>query len=200
MGEVFRGVKIRDWALAGVLTALGVILMVVNMQMSDAAVDRAVAEGSMVHAVDSRSVWMIPVFVGATAPVLWWRRSIIAVTGIAVAVMALHDILFGWTTRCGAGLPLAFVLAFLGALGYDRGKAWITFGLSGALTVAVLAVDATAGPGTVVLALPILLIIFGIGWAARHRAALNDELKVRDQELRQLRDERASLKVADDRA
>jgi signal transduction histidine kinase len=200
MGEVFRGIRVRDWALAGVLTALGVILMVFDVQMSDAAAGRAVAEGSMVHTVGSHSAWMVPVFAGATAPVLWWRRSIIAVTGIAVAVMALHDILFGWVTRCGAGLPLAFVLAFLAALGYERGRAWVTCGLTAVLTVAVLAFDATAGPGTVVLALPILLIVFGVGRAARHRAALNDQLKLRDQELRQLRDERAALKVADDRA
>jgi signal transduction histidine kinase len=200
MGEVFRGIKVRDWALAGVLTTLGAILMLFNVHMSDADAERAVAEGSMVHPVGSHSAWMIPVFVGATLPVLWWRRGVIAVTGLALAVMALHDILFGWVTRCGAGLPLAFVLAFLAALGYERGKAWITGGLTVLLTVAVLVVDATTGPGAVVLALPVLLIVFGVGRAARHRAALNEELKVRDAELRQLRDERASLKVADDRA
>ena len=71
----------------------------------------------MVHLTSSRSPWMIPVFLGATIPVLWWRRSVIAVTVVALAVMTLHDVLFGWVTRCGAGLPLAFVLAFLGALG-----------------------------------------------------------------------------------
>jgi hypothetical protein len=66
---------------------------------------------------------MVPVFLGATVPVLWWRRSVIAVTGTVIVVMALHDVLFGWVTRCGAGLPVAFVLAFLGALAYERTKA-----------------------------------------------------------------------------
>ena len=37
------------------------------------------------------------------------------------------------------------------------------------------------------LALPIVLIVFGIGRSARRRSALNQELKVRDEELRQLR-------------
>jgi signal transduction histidine kinase len=132
--------------------------------------------------------------------VLWWRRSVIAVTAISVGVMALHVVLFGWVTRCGAGLPLAFVLAFLGALAYERGRAWIACGLTVALTVVVLVSDATTGPGAVVLALPILLIVFGVGRATRHRSALNEELRMRDEELRRLRDERASLKIADDRA
>jgi signal transduction histidine kinase len=114
--------------------------------------------------------------------------------------MALHDGLFGWVTRCGAGLPLALVLAFLGALTYDRAKAWLAAGLSALLAFAVVAVDATTGPGVIGLVLPVILIVFGIGRAARHRAVLRAELKVRDAELRQLRDERAALMITDDRA
>jgi signal transduction histidine kinase len=154
MGEVFGGVRVRDWA-----------------------------------------------FAGATVPILWWRRSVIAVAAVAVGVMALHDILFGWVTRCGAGLPLAFVLAFLGALVYDRGKAWIACGLAASLSAAVLAVDATTGlVNPLVLSLPVVCIVFGVGRAARHRAALNSQLKVSEEQLRRLRDERAGLKVAGDRA
>jgi signal transduction histidine kinase len=200
MGEAFRRIKVHDLALAGALTALSVIVMLFNVRTSDASVDRAIADGSMVHTMGSHSEWMIPAFVAATLPVLWWRRSVIAVTAISLAVMALHDVVFGWVTRCGAGLPLVFVLAFLGALEYERAKAWITLGLCVLLTLVILAVDATTGPGAVVLALPVLLIVFGVGRAARHRAALNEELKVRDAELQQLRDDRAALKVADDRA
>lgn len=200
MGEVFRGTKVRDWVLAGVLTALGVLLMLENVTMPDAGVDRAIAEASMVHAMSSHSSWMIPVFAGATIPVLWWRRSVLAVTGIAVAVMALHVLLFGWVTRCGAGLPLAFVLAFLGAMAYARRKAWIVCGLVALLTMLVLVLDATTGPSVVVLALPIVVIVFVVGRAARQRTALHQELKIRDAELRQLRDERAALKITHDRA
>jgi signal transduction histidine kinase len=200
MGEVFRGIKARDYALAGVLTLLGFVLMRFDVQVADAQVAKAVARGSMVHPISSHSAWMVPTFLGATVAVLWWRRSVIAVTGIALAVMALHDALFGWVTRCGAGLPLAFVLAFLGALAYERTKAWIALGLSVLLSAAVVLVDATTGPSVLVFALPVLLIVFGVGRAARHRTALNDELKARDAELRRLRDERAALLVTDDRA
>jgi signal transduction histidine kinase len=200
MGEVFRGIKVRDWVLAGVLTALGVLLMVSDVRVSNADVDRAIAEGSMVHTLSSHSPWMIPVFLGATIPVVWWRRGVIAVTGIAIVVMALHDALFGWVTRCGAGLPLVFVLAFLGALAYERTKAWIVCALTALLSAVILVYDATTGLSALVIALPIILIVFGVGRAARHRTALNQELSIRDEQLRQLRDERAALMVADDRA
>jgi signal transduction histidine kinase len=114
--------------------------------------------------------------------------------------MALHDVLFGWVTRCGAGLPLAFALAFLGALAAERAVAWIVCGLAVLLTALVLVVDATTGPTAILLALPMVFIVFGVGLAARHRTAMNDELAIREAELRQLRDERAALEVADDRA
>jgi signal transduction histidine kinase len=175
-------VKKSDWLVAGILTALGVLLMTLDI------------------AEENGSAWSIPVFAAATVPVLWWRRSVLAVAGVALAVMVLHDLLFGWVTRCGAGLPLAFTLAFLGALSYGRTKAWLTFGLSALLCLAVLVVDTAAGPDTLVLALPIALIVFGVGRAARQRAFLNQQLRGRDEELRRLRDERAALVVADDRA
>ena len=200
MDEVFHGIKVRDWVLAGGLTALGVLLMWEDVRMTGDQVRAAIAEGSMVHLTSSRSPWMIVVFLGATIPVLWWRRNIIAVTSAAVVVMALHDVVFGWVTRCGAGLPLAFVLAFLGALGSERTTAWIVGALGALLTVLVLVVDATTGPSAILLALPVLLVVFGVGLAARHRTALNRELEIREAELRQLRDERAALDVADDRA
>ncbi|MFY9932695.1 MAG: hypothetical protein WAK82_32310 [Streptosporangiaceae bacterium] len=200
MTWAFRGIKIGDWILAGVLTALGVVLMVFNVRSTDAQVARAVADGSMVHTLSSHSLWMIPVFAAATVPVLWWRRSLLAVIGVAIVVMVLHDVLFGWVTRCGAGLPLALVLAFLAALTYERAKAWLAAGLSALLAFAVVVVDATTGPNVIGLVLPVMLIVFGIGWAVRRRAVLNRELKARDVELRRLRDERAALVITDDRA
>jgi hypothetical protein len=132
--------------------------------------------------------------------VLWWRRGVLVVTSISLGVMALHVLSFGWVTRCGAGLPLAFVLAFLGALSYERRRAWLSCLLAALLTGVLLVMDSSAGPSALVLALPVVLIVFGVGRAARHRSLLNRQLKARDQELRRLRDERAALSVADDRA
>jgi signal transduction histidine kinase len=200
MREVFRGVKWPDYAAAGVLTALGVILMRFDVAATDADIARQVADGGMVHAMSGHSPWMIPLFLGTTIPVLWWRRSVLAVTGVSLAFMVLHDVVFGWVTRCGAGLPLVFVLTFLGALTYGWRKAWLTAGLAALLGVAVVVRDSTTGFSVIALVLPVLLVVFGIGRAARRRTVLVRELRQRDIELRRLRDERAALTVADDRA
>jgi signal transduction histidine kinase len=197
--RVFQGIRPVDWVLAGALTALGVALMVEDVLIQDAEVAKSIADGTMVHEMTSHSWAMVPVFALATIPVLWWRRGVIAVTGIALLVMVLHDLFFGWVTRCGAGLPLAFVLAYLVAVALERRQAWISLGLSTLLTAAVLVVDATTGFEPFVLAFPIVLIVFGIGRAVRHRTAMSTELKARTVELQQLRDERVALELAGDR-
>ena len=110
ISSIFRGIRPVDWVLAGALTALGVVLMCGDVHFDDADAAPAIANGTMVHQMTSHSWAMIPVFALATIPVLWWRRNVIAVTGFALVVMVAHDLLFGWVTRCGAGLPLAFVL------------------------------------------------------------------------------------------
>ena len=198
--RAFRGVRPVDWVLAGLLTALGVFLMVENVLYEDSRTPAAIADHTMVHEMTSHSWAMVPVFALATVPVLWWRRGVIAVTGFALVVMVFHDLLFGWVTRCGAGLPLAFVLAYLGAVSLERRQAWINLGLATLLSAAVLAVDATTGFEPIVLAVPVLLIVFAVGRAVRHRSAMSAELNARTIELRELRDERVSLELADDRA
>jgi signal transduction histidine kinase len=200
MSGALRGIKIGDWVLAAILTGLGLLLMVFDVQESDANVAKAIATGSMVHTMSSHSWWLLPVFAAATVPVLWWRRNLFAVIGIAIGVMALHDAIFGWVTRCGAGLPLALTLTFLAALTYQRSRAWLAAGLCAVLSFAVVAVDATTGPGVIALVLPVALVVFGIGWAARYRSAVNRKLKARNAELQQLRDERARLVISDERA
>src|SRR5580693_8896728 len=102
MTWAFRGIKIGDCVLAAILTTLGVLLMEFDIRSTDAQVARAVADGSMVHAVSSHSRWMVPLCGAATVAVVWWRRSVIAVTVLAIVVMALHDVLFGCGSRCGA--------------------------------------------------------------------------------------------------
>jgi signal transduction histidine kinase len=198
--RIFRGIRPVDWVLAGALTALGLWLMVENVLYQDSHSAAAIADGTMVHTMSSHSWVMVPVFALATIPVLWWRRNVIAVIAIALVVMVAHDLLFGWVTRCGAGLPLAFVLAYLGAVALERKQAWLALGLSILLTVAVLVVDATTGFEPIVLALPIVLIVFGIGRAVRHRVAMSAELKIRTVQLQQLRDERVALELASDHA
>src|SRR3954447_700994 len=115
----FRGIRLGDWGVAAALTALGVALMVEDVTISDERVSASIADNTMVHQMTTHSWAMVPVFALATIPVLWWRRGITTVTGIALAAMIVHDVLFGWVTRCGAGLPLAIVLAYLGAVALE---------------------------------------------------------------------------------
>jgi signal transduction histidine kinase len=171
-----------------------------DVTVSDAQVAKAVRAGSMTHAMSSHTVWMLPVFLAAIVPVLWWRRGVLAVTGISTAVMVVHVAMFGWVTRCGAGLPLAFVLAFLGAMAYDRVKAGLVLGLTTVLVAVILVRDSSIRFTTLAFLVPVLLIVFGVGRAAQRRVAMRRELEQRDAELRRLRDERAALKVGDDRA
>jgi signal transduction histidine kinase len=198
--EVFRGIRLIDWVLAAALSALGVLLMLENIGISDADVARNVASGTFAHTMSTHTWWMLPVCLLGTLPVLWWRRNALAVTVICTAVMLLHDVLFQYVGRCGSGLPLVFVLAYLGAVAYDRRRAAITFAVTVVLAVAVLAADSIAGLSALVLVLPVQIIVFGIGVGVRHRTALSAELRARNAELRRLRDERASLEIASDRA
>jgi glucose-6-phosphate-specific signal transduction histidine kinase len=198
--RILRRVRPVDWVLAGALTALATWLMVENVLFQDDHAAAAIAKGTMVHEMTSHSWAMVPLFALGSAAVLWWRRSLIVVTGFALAVTVLHDLLFGWVTRCGAGLPLAFVLAYLGAVTLERRKAWVVLVLATLLTAAVLVVDSTTGFEPFVLALPIVLIVFGIGRAVRQRLAMSAELGARTVQLRQLRDQRVALEVASDRA
>ena len=195
--QVFRGVRPVDGVLAGALTALGILLMTSNVLDTSSAA--AVAEGTMTHEVSSNSWAMVPFFALATIPLLWRRRNVLAVTGLALTVMVLHDLLFGWVSRCGAGLPLAFVLAYLGAVALERRPALANLVLTTLLVVAVLVLDARTGSEPIVLALPVLLIVFGIGRAVRHRTAMSVELRARTVELQRLRDERVALEVTGDR-
>jgi signal transduction histidine kinase len=187
--QFWRGVRPVDVAVTAGLAALGVLLMVENIYGDDPTVQ-----------IDSRSWWMVPVFVAATLPVLWWRRNLLAAVAGSVAAMTAHDLLFGHVVRCGAGLPLAFVLAFLAGLRYERRRSLGALGLVAALVGAVLALDSVAGPDLIPLAVLVAGVVWGIGQVARSRSLLAQELRRRNEELRTLRDRRAVLEVAGDRA
>ncbi len=183
-----REIRRGDVALTAALCALGVLLMVMNIGSDEPGIR-----------IDSRSWWMVPVFVAAFVPLLWWRRHLLAVLVVAVTVMTAHDLLFGHVTRCGAGLPLAFVLAFLAGYGQQLRRSLVALGLVVALLVAVLARDSAAGPGLVPLAGLVAGGLWAIGRVARSRALLAGQLRRRTEELQALRDRRAALEVADDR-
>jgi signal transduction histidine kinase len=189
---VFRQVRPLDAVITAVLALLGVVLM----QMQVGIEVGAQSDGMT---IDSNTGWL-HLFVIAPLAVLWWRRSVLAVVLVATAVMLLHTLAFGTVVRCGAGLPLVFVLSFLAGYQYPRPRAWWALASVELLALAVLLDDAAAG----VEIFPVIAVMAGGTWwvagLARTRSVLATQLKVRNDELRALRDQRAQLEVTGDRA
>lgn len=184
-----RGLRRRDAALAAVLLALAALLSVANINA---------APGSD-PVVDSHSAWQLPVILLATLPVLWWRRNPVGMTLLCTAGFALHSVLFGDLIRCGSGLPLTFVLAFLTGVSLERKEAKAGLVSTFALATAVLWRDTAAGLSILPVVAVICLVVWLTGLAVRSKVALSRELVERTEELTRLRDERAALEVAEDR-
>jgi hypothetical protein len=155
---MFDGVRKGDVALAAVLTVLGVVLMVENIT----AVDPDVR-------IDSHSWLMVPVFAATTLPILWRRRGMLAVTLVSAAAMAAHVLAFGWVVRCGAGLPLAFALAYgVGRLA-PRWQSWVGLVVTLVVQVLVLVHDSAAGLQVIPVTAAIGVAAWGVGVWVRQR-------------------------------
>jgi hypothetical protein len=160
MSTVFTGVRKGDVALTALLTALGVALMVANITGSESDVR-----------IDSQSWLMIPVFAAVTLPILWRRRNLLAVYAMTAVALAVHVLAFGWVVRCGAGLPLAFALAYASGRLDERRTALI--GLVAAIGVEflVLVKDSAAGLGIIPVTAVIAAAAWGVGAWLRRRSA-----------------------------
>lgn len=154
--------KIRpsDIAWTVLLAGAGVLLMVANINAGPNSDVR----------VDSHSWALVPFFLLAVAPVLWRRTDAVLATGLSTAAMGLHDVAFGSLIRCGAGLPLSFVLAYsVGRLVHHSRRRWTGMGLVLALQAAVLIRDTAAGIGIMPATAIIALAAFGTGAFVRTR-------------------------------
>jgi hypothetical protein len=153
MNSIFRGVRPLDYLLAAAMTALGVVLMVACIQSTDGDTR-----------IDSHSWAMIPVFAAATVPILFRRRNLWAVLGVTAAALAVHDVAFGWVIRCGAGLPLAFALAYsVGRLMTDRTQSYGGLAAVIGIQLLVLVRDSAAGLGIIPFTAVISLAFWGAG-------------------------------------
>jgi signal transduction histidine kinase len=185
-----RGIRPVDLGLAGVLVVLGAVMALADIETASGTVR-----------IDSNSWLQLPVFVLAMLPVLWWRAGLTPVVLASSAVLLVHVLAFGHLVRCGAGLPLAFVLAFLSGVGpAQRRERWTALVLSVVLAGIVLVEDTAAGPEALPVVALVQIALFVIGQVVAQRAAMGRELRRRNDDLRVLRDERAALGVSDDRA
>jgi hypothetical protein len=172
----------RDVAIATIASLLGLLLMVMNVE------DEAV----------QANVLAVPLFLAVTVPLAWRRAAPIAAGGAALAGLLAHLALFGTDLiRCGVVLPMAFLLAFAAGTQLELREA--RFGL--AFPLGLIATEGAYFLGTFGLVFAALAVaIWGIGRVVRSRGRMVDELGARTEELREVRDERARLEVATDRA
>jgi hypothetical protein len=151
-----NGLKPSDWILAAVMTLAGAFLMYENIA--------AGPDADLAHPLSTQTWLMLPAFLLVTVPILWRRRNVLAVTGVTIAATVLHVLAFGWVTRCGVELPLAFALAYAVArfAGPLRNQ---LAGLAGiaVLLLVVLFRDASAGLEALVIAIPGVALFYGGG-------------------------------------
>src|SRR3954470_19603772 len=154
--DIFKGIRPLDYVLTAVMVAIAALIGLENVN--------AGADADVAHALDSHSALMIPVFAVAALPILWRRRSILAVIGISFVVTAASVPMFGWVTRCGWALPLSFAMAYAVArLAGNRQNHLI--GLVGILALQVVTLvkdSSTGGLAALGLGVPVALLFYGI--------------------------------------
>jgi hypothetical protein len=162
--DILKGIRPLDYVLTAVMVALAILIGLENVN--------AGPDADVAHALDSHSALMIPVFVLASLPILWRRRSILAAVGASFAVVAASVPAFGWVTRCGFALPLSIAMAYAVAR-FAGSRQNHLIGLVGvfALQVVTLVKDSsTGGLGALGLSVPIAAICYGIGLFVHSRA------------------------------
>ena len=139
-----------------------------------------------------------PVLALVPLTLLWRRVSPIGALCGFIAAIGLSIALFGTYTRCGLVFPVEFFLVFAAGarLGWRGAIAGWLLGIAAACLT--LGWDASAPLDEAGVYICVLLTgVWGIGRIV-HSRGRNVELQARTVELREARDERARLEVADD--
>jgi signal transduction histidine kinase len=138
-----------------------------------------------------------------TLPVAWRRRAPVAVSAVLAAGAVLNPVVIGRMIRCGPALPALLLCAY--SVGrHPSGLRW--FAAASALGFLLLSavVQCFTDPnleGVVLIVLvPMILGLYGVGRLVRSRTELADQLEVRNEQLRLQRARRAELAVEADRA
>lgn len=175
-----------DVAITVLLSAAGIFLMISNVYSTD---DPSPDVGFLA----------IPAFLAVTLPLLWRTVDPIRALGAVAAALALHGLLFGAAVRCGVAFPTIGFLAFSASSRRDGREAQIGLGLA-VLGAIIVGVGDFLGMGVAAFGVPIIALAWGIGRVAASRRRMAADLRVRNDELRVARDERARLEVLSDRA
>jgi hypothetical protein len=135
-----------------------------------------------------------------TLPVAWRRREPLAVAGVLAVATLANGLLFGPLVRCGAALPVAYLVAYAVGVRCDRARARAGLLLCAVAVIAEGLYDPQIeGPGLVVV-VPVLVAFFAAGLLVRARTRTAQALRSASDELRRQREDRARLAVLADRA
>jgi hypothetical protein len=167
-----RTIRPLDYLLAAVMTAGGVFLMWENTAAGDSA--------DLIHPTSTTSWAIVPVFLLVTVPILWRRSNIAAVCGSTAVAVIVHVLAFGWLTRCGVVLPLAFALAYATARfarGASKGRnTLLSLAAIVVLLVVTLLRDSSADlAGALPIALPGVALFYGAGLLVNNRVSAKRE-------------------------
>jgi signal transduction histidine kinase len=189
----------RDVVITVVLSALGVYLMYENVWGNPVA-ERPSDQRAAVHIGNLAPYELaVPLFLLVTVPLLWRRVAPLAAVGAAFGGLVVNEVLLGSEVlRCGVLLPTAFLFAF--AVGAQLGGRDSRLGLGLALAMVLLSVSLEFGAVTAAVTAGVTVAVWVIGRVVRSRGHMADELRLRTEELREARDDRARLEVASYRA
>lgn len=163
--DILKGIRPLDYVLAAVMVALAVLVGVENVNSGP--------DADVVHALDSHSALMIPVFALAALPILWRRRNILAVIGVSFVITAASVPMFGWVTRCGWALPLSMAMAYAVAR-FAGGRQNQVIGLVGVLAFQIVTLvqdSSTGGLSALAFSAPLAGVFYGIGLFVQSRSA-----------------------------
>jgi hypothetical protein len=162
--DIIKGIRPLDYVLTAVMVALAAVIGFENVN--------AGADTDLAHPLDSHSALMIPVFAVAALPILWRRRGILAAIGVSFVVTAASVPAFGWVTRCGFALPLAFAMAYAVAR-FAGGRQNHLIGLVGLLALQIVTLmkdSSTGGLTALALSVPLTAVCYGIGYFVQSRS------------------------------
>jgi signal transduction histidine kinase len=184
----------RDVALAALLSMLGLYLM-----YSD---HTSRSDG---HA----SYFAMPVFLLVTLPILWRRAAPLEAIAAAFAGILVSIALFGTITRCGVVFPVMWLLIFAAGARLELRQALFALVLALCAIPVMASADSALSVGVhgevnnFLNVLPFMVvsaIVWGVGRLVYSRGRLAVKLQGQTEELRRVRDDRARLEVATDRA
>src|SRR3954454_11458594 len=142
-----RSIGWFDVLVAGIVTAAGVALMVLNVVDPDPGI--------------AASTWVVvPGFLLVMIPVLWRRVAPLEALAAVTVAMAINVAFLGEAVRCGVSFPLVWLLVFSAGARLDRRGALIALGAGTAALTIMSLNDAAVDPGVVAFFTPVTVAVW----------------------------------------